>query len=87
MWSFCLLLHCLLEQDPLKGPPKVFVEHGVDDGVERRVGVAEPEGKGEAPRLDAAHAFVFLALGADWTDGTERERVHACSRRLRKRED
>lgn len=41
----------LLEEDPLERAPEVLVEDGVDDGVEGRVGVAEPEGEGEAGAL------------------------------------
>ena len=41
----------LLEEDPLERAPEVLVEDGVDDGVEGRVGVAQPEGEGEARAL------------------------------------
>ena len=46
-------VHCsLLEEDSLERAPEVLVEDGVDDGVEGRVGVAQPEGEGEAGSLN-----------------------------------
>ena len=42
----------LFEEDALEGAPEVLVEDGVDDGVEGRVGVAQPEGEGEAGSLN-----------------------------------
>ena len=44
--------HYLFEEDALEGAPEVLVEDGVDDGVEGRVGVAQPEGEGEAGSLN-----------------------------------
>ena len=41
----------LLEEDALERAPEVLVEDGVDDWVEGRVGVAQPEGEGEARAL------------------------------------
>ena len=35
----------LLEEYPLERSPEVLVEYCVDDGVEGRVGVAQPEGE------------------------------------------
>lgn len=44
------------EENALEGPAEVSVEDGVDDGVERRVAVADPEEDGEDEHGDAAHA-------------------------------
>lgn len=54
------------EQDAAKRTPEVLVEHGVDDGVEHRVHVAQPEGDGEGLLRDVAE-------GAEGREDVEQE--------------
>ena len=51
----------LLEEYPLERSPEVLVENCVDDGVERGVGVAQPEGEWKSPPVDTYAGPVLLA--------------------------
>ena len=65
----------LFKEDPFKSPPKVLVENSVDDWIESRVGVAQPESYIEAPLLHATGG-IFRGVDADWThraDGVQKE--------------
>lgn len=55
-----------LAQDLLEGVPELPGEHGVDEGVDGRVAVAQPEDDGEGERGDA-----FVAEGRDQVHGEE----------------
>lgn len=44
-------------EDPLEGLPELWTEHGVNDWIQRRVEVAEPEEKGN-------HRLTYYTIGA-----------------------
>ena len=64
----------LSEENPLESLPEVLVEDGVDDRVQRRVAVAEPERERESPALHAAgRQWAVFADRADRADAVEEE--------------
>ena len=47
-WPVVLVGH-LPEEDPLESLPELWAEDGVDDGVQGRVEVAQPQEEGHKP--------------------------------------